>query len=35
MDWLVVEVVGFESLGMKLLGSDSLVAGCESLVEWW
>ena len=31
----MVEVVGIESLGMELMGFDSLVAGFESLVEWW
>ena len=31
----MVEVVGIESLGMELMGFDSLVAGFGSLVEWW
>ena len=31
----MVEVVGIESLGMELMGFDNLVAGFESLVEWW
>ena len=31
----MVEVVGIESLGMELMGFDSLVARFESLVEWW
>jgi hypothetical protein len=30
----MVEVVGFESSGAKLLGFDSLAVGFESLVEY-
>ena len=28
-------MVRIEILGMELMGFDSLVAGFESVVEWW